>query len=284
MVATAPRALIFDCDGVLADTEPYGHLPAFNRMFEEFGLPVHWTTDDYAKKLAIGGGKERLATLLTPEFVAATGLPQSHEEQLREVARWHLRKTEIYTELIASGTLPGRPGVARLVDEAIAAGWRLAVASTSSEPAVTAVLEHVLGTRARKFVVVAGDMVTSKKPAPDVYLEALRLLGVAANQAVAIEDSRNGLSAAVGAGLRCVVTVSAFTVGEDFSAAEMVVTSLGEPGVDDMIILRNRCAADPAGRITIEDLARLLAEDTGRENALPVKVRARDEERRHVSS
>ena len=77
MVAATPRSLIFDCDGVLSDTEPYGHLPAFNRMFAEFGLPVHWTTDEYAKKLLIGGGKERLATLLTPEFVTAAGLPQS---------------------------------------------------------------------------------------------------------------------------------------------------------------------------------------------------------------
>jgi HAD superfamily hydrolase (TIGR01509 family) len=284
MVAATPRSLIFDCDGVLSDTEPYGHLPAFNRMFAEFGLPVHWTTDEYAKKLLIGGGKERLATLLTPEFVTAAGLPQSHVEQLREVARWHKRKTEIYTEFVASGMLPGRSGVARLVDEAIAAGWRLAVASTSSESAVRAVLEHVLGTRASKFVVVAGDMVRSKKPAPDVYLEALRLLHVTANQAVAIEDSHNGLSAAVSAGLRCVVTVSAFTAGEDFSAAELVVTSLGEPGVDDMTILHNHCAADPPGRITIKDLALLLGEDNGREKALPVAVRARDEERRHVSS
>jgi beta-phosphoglucomutase-like phosphatase (HAD superfamily) len=73
-VPTKP-ALIFDCDGVLADTERYGHLPAFNQTFREFGLPVQWTEDEYADKLRVGGGKERMATLLTPEFVAAARVP-----------------------------------------------------------------------------------------------------------------------------------------------------------------------------------------------------------------
>ena len=59
-------ALIFDCDGVLADTERFGHLPAFNATFREFGLPVQWSEEEYGGLLAIGGGKERMATLLTP--------------------------------------------------------------------------------------------------------------------------------------------------------------------------------------------------------------------------
>ena len=87
--------LIFDCDGVLADTERYGHLPAFNQTFREFGLPVQWTEEEYGQKLLIAGGKERMASLLTPEFVAAAGLPTDREAQLAEVARWHKRKTEI---------------------------------------------------------------------------------------------------------------------------------------------------------------------------------------------
>src|SRR5665213_684988 len=93
---TGMSALVFDCDGVLADTERYGHLPAFNQMFAEFGLPVHWSEDEYAIKLLIGGGKERLASLLTPDFVAEAGLPADQAGQAQAVAAWHRRKTEIY--------------------------------------------------------------------------------------------------------------------------------------------------------------------------------------------
>jgi len=100
------QALVLDCDGVLADTERYGHLVAFNQTFEEFGLPVHWSVADYQQKVSIGGGKERMASLLTPEFVAAAGLPADAEGQRSAVAAWHRRKTEIYAELVASGAVP----------------------------------------------------------------------------------------------------------------------------------------------------------------------------------
>ena len=133
--------LIFDCDGVLADTERNGHLPAFNRTFEEFGVPVQWSDADYAVKVLIGGGKERMASLLTPEFVAANGLPADEEGQRELLAQWHRRKTAIYTDLVESGALPARPGIARIAGEADAAGWGLAVASTSAEASVRAVLE-----------------------------------------------------------------------------------------------------------------------------------------------
>ncbi|ERK69657.1 hypothetical protein N136_04018, partial [Leifsonia aquatica ATCC 14665] len=124
-------ALIFDCDGVLADTERNGHLPAFNRTFAEFGVPVRWSDDDYREKVLIGGGKERMASILTPEFVAANGLPSDADGQRDLLAQWHKRKTAIYTELVASGALPGRPGIRRIVEAARGAGWTLAVASTS---------------------------------------------------------------------------------------------------------------------------------------------------------
>src|SRR5580692_2616634 len=127
-------ALILDCDGVLADTELHGHLVAFNQTFEEFGLPVRWSVEEYKQKVLIGGGKERLASLLTPEFVAAAGLPADPGGQRAAVAAWHRRKTEIYLDLVARGAVPPRPGVARLVGEALAAGWLVAVASTWSRP------------------------------------------------------------------------------------------------------------------------------------------------------
>ena len=178
-MASAVRALIFDCDGVLADTERYGHLPAFNQTFRDFGLPVQWSEEEYGRRLLIGGGKERMASLLTPDFVAAAGLPTDAEGQRAEVARWHAHKTAIYTDMVASGAIAARPGIARIIGEALGAGWLLAVASTSAEPSVRAILDHVAGADAARFsAILAGDVVAHKKPAPDIYLLALERLGV----------------------------------------------------------------------------------------------------------
>ncbi len=259
MAPSPPLALIFDCDGVLADTERYGHLPAFNRTFEEFGLPVHWSTADYSGKLRIGGGKERMASLLTPQFIAAAGLPADAGAQQAAIAAWHRRKTEIYAELVASGAVIPRPGVARVTAEALAAGWQLAVASTSAEPSVRATLERAVGPdQAGQVAVFAGDVVPRKKPAPDIYLLALERLQVPAGRAVVVEDSRNGLLAAAAAGTSCVITVNGFTQDEDFSEAALVVSSLGDPGGEQAAVLANRSSAQPGGWITLRDLAATL--------------------------
>lgn len=252
--------LIFDCDGVLADTERYGHLPAFNATFHEFGLPVEWSPEEYGRLLAIGGGKERMATLLTPAFVHTVGLPTDAEGQVAELARWHKRKTAIYTDMVAEGRLPARPGIERLIGEAQDAGWRLAVCSTSAEPSVLAILDHAVGpARAARFdLVLAGDVVARKKPAPDIYELALARLGVPPASVLVVEDSRNGLLAAVGAGLRCVVTVNGYTEDEDSSEAVLVVSSLGDPGREPIRVLANRSAADPGDWITLADLEACL--------------------------
>jgi dihydroxyacetone kinase phosphoprotein-dependent L subunit len=258
-VTAAATALIFDCDGVLADTERYGHLPAFNQTFAEFGLPVRWSVADYKEKLRIGGGKERLASLLTPEFVAAAGLPADAEGQQAAITGWHRRKTAIYAELIASGAVPARPGIARVVAEALGAGWPVAVASTSAEPSVRATLEHAVGAEnARAVSVFAGDIVPHKKPAPDIYLVALDSLGLPQDRVVVVEDSRNGLLAATGAGLTCMITVNGYTADEDFAEAALVVSSLGDPGGERTAVLANRSQATPGDWITLPDLTRLL--------------------------
>ena len=247
-------ALIFDCDGVLADTERDGHRPAFNQTFAEVGLPVSWSDEEYAEKLKIGGGKERMASLLTDDFVRAHGLPTDPDGQKELLADWHRRKTATYKEMVHAGKLPGRAGIARVVDEAIAAGWTLAVASTSAEESVRAVLEHAVGgANAARFAVFAGDIVPAKKPDPAIYLLALDQLGIAPADAIVVEDSRNGLLAAVGAGLRCVVTVSSYTAEEDMSEAVLVVTSLGDPG-EPARVLANRGAARPGDLVTLADL------------------------------
>jgi len=236
-------ALIFDCDGVLADTERDGHRPAFNQAFAEAGLDVFWDEAEYGRRLQIGGGKERIASVVDDED---------------EVRALHKRKTAVYKEIVRSGSLPGRPGIARIVGEARAAGWMLAVASTSAEESVRAVLEHVVGAEtAAHFAVFAGDVVPAKKPDPGIYLLTLDELGVDRADAIVVEDSRNGLLAAVGAGLRCVVTLSSYTGEEDMHEAVLVVTSLGDPGAPARVVA-NRSAARPGEQVTLADLEACL--------------------------
>ena len=253
-------ALIFDCDGVLADTEHDGHLRAFNEMFAAKGLPVHWSVDDYREKVRIGGGKERLRSLLTPEFVAEAGLPTDQESLDAVVADWHKSKTDIYTGLVEAGVMPGRPGIARIVAEAADAGWTLAVCSTSAERSVRAVLEHAVGAElASRFAMYAGDIVPSKKPAPDIYLLAIEELGLDAADVVVVEDSENGMRASVAASLRTVVTVSTFTTEEDFSPAALVVSSLGDPEPGEpTTVLRDPYELTVNRYVTLADLGRLI--------------------------
>ena len=254
------KAIIFDCDGVLSDTERYGHLPAFNQAFAELGAPLHWSEEHYATKLQVAGGKERMASDLTPELVRAHGLPTDSQGQADLVARWHQRKTQIYTQMVAAGRLPPRPGVARIFAEAQNAGWKLAVASTSAEPSVRAILEHAVGAgRAGRIdALLAGDCVAHKKPAPDIYLLALEQLGLPPGQALVVEDSRIGLEAATAAGLRCVVTVNGYTEHEDFSQAALVVSSLGDPDGERAVVIANRSPARPGGYLTLADLEACL--------------------------
>ena len=250
-------ALIFDCDGVLADTERDGHLPAFNATFEDVGLPIRWSVEQYGRLLAIGGGKERLAAVFTPENIAAYGLPADPAEQRDLIAAWHKAKTARYTAFIESGALPGRPGIARISAEAHAAGWVLAVASTSAEASVRAVLARAVGPElAGAFTVFAGDIVPRKKPAPDIYLLAVRELGIDPADAVVVEDSGNGLVASLAAGLTTIVTVSSYTADEDFTGASLVVSSLGDPD-QPMDVLANPHGLALGSYIGLADIERL---------------------------
>jgi HAD superfamily hydrolase (TIGR01509 family) len=251
-------ALLFDCDGVLADTERLGHLVAYNQMFEEFGLPVHWSEEEYGERLKIAGGKERLATLLTADFVPKARLPTRVEDQRQKIAEWHKRKTAIYIEMVKAGHLSGRPGIARIVREALAADWKVAVCSTATQESVRAVLDRVVGGEyTEHFAILAGDIVPHKKPAPDIYQLALEHLQVRPEETIAIEDSRNGLLAAVGAGLRCVVTLSTYTQHEDMREATLVLSDLGDPR-RQMQIISNRGGARPSSYMTLNDLAACL--------------------------
>jgi HAD superfamily hydrolase (TIGR01509 family) len=261
--------LIFDCDGVLGDTEPYGHLVAFNRMWEKLNVPWAWSKEQYGEKLKIGGGKERMASLFSDaDFLARVSIPASEEERRALVALWHKEKTDLYAQIISSGAVPPRPGIKRISEEALKAGWGLVVASTSAPKAVEAVLQHAVGEISAEFTILCGDIVKAKKPAPDIYNLAVERLGLAPNECVAIEDSRNGMLAAYRAGIPVVVTVSEYTTKEDFSEADLVVDSLGDPDGPTAKVLANPAGAKLGEYVTLDDLAQVIESNAAKKAAV----------------
>jgi len=223
-----PKALLFDVDGTLADTERDGHRVAFNRAFAEAGLDWVWDVPLYGELLAVTGGKERMRHYVAryrPDYHP----PVDYDDL---IVRLHAAKTRHYTALLAESGIPLRPGVRRLLEEARRSGVRLAIVTTTTPANVSALLRHALAPDAEQWfdVIAAGDVVAAKKPAPDIYHYVLRRLGLSPRQCVAFEDSENGLRAALAAGLATVVTVNEYTRSHDFHGAALVLDHLGEAG------------------------------------------------------
>jgi HAD superfamily hydrolase (TIGR01509 family) len=217
------KALIFDVDGTLAETEEL-HRTAFNSAFADNGLPWHWDRDRYRDLLQVSGGKERIR-----HFIETERLPQKDRGDLAHfIARLHRHKTSIYTRSVVDGKARLRPGVRDLIKAARAAGVRLAIATTTSLPNVEALLHAAFSSTADGVfeVICAGDSVPAKKPAPDIYLDALRQLDLPAEACLALEDSRNGLLSAHAAGIPTIVTPGMYTDDQDFSEARLVVPDL----------------------------------------------------------
>jgi HAD superfamily hydrolase (TIGR01509 family) len=214
--------LIFDVDGTLAETEGI-HRRAFNAAFLEHGIEWYWDRCTYKKLLRVAGGKERLRAYPITQ-------PPSYRYSDRQLVEVHQGKTRHYARLMAQHTCRLRPGVAAFIRAAIARRQTLAIATTTTFSNVEGLLSGALGRQWRSLfaAVVSGDEIPRKKPAPDVYLEVLRRLGRPADGCLAIEDSANGLKAAVSAGIPVLITRSEYFHDDDFSPALAVVDDLTE--------------------------------------------------------
>jgi HAD superfamily hydrolase (TIGR01509 family) len=240
------KAVFFDIDGVIIDTERDGHRVSFNMTFKEFGFTDEWSVDYYHELLQVAGGKERMKHHWQTKGFSK---PVTDTEIDELVKAMHKRKTAVFVDLIESLKLPLRPGVHRFMREAMQAGLKIAVCTTSNEKAAKAVTEKALPDI--KFdLVLAGDVVSKKKPDPEIYNLALSRTGLKPDEAFVVEDSRNGVLAAKAAGLPVLVTTNYYTEKEDVSTGDIIVTCLGDPDGEKGVLRKGDLKFDGVLRVT----------------------------------
>ncbi len=219
-------ALIFDVDGTLAETEEC-HRQAFNLAFQGMGLGWNWDPAHYLELLSVTGGKERIRHYAEEHD---TAFLNSRDADHR-IMSIHQRKTNYYIDLIRSGGINLRPGIERLIEDALCANVRIAIATTTTRSNVEILLTSTLGARGPELfdVISASDSADRKKPSPDIYYDVLEKLQCGPEESIAFEDSQNGLLAARRAGVETVITLSPFTSCDDHMDALAVLSDLGEP-------------------------------------------------------
>ena len=235
------KALIFDVDGTLADTES-AHRAAFNHAFAEEGLDWVWDEALYMELLDVSGGKERIAHYWKQTRGDIVGI-EAHSLQ-DTIARLHELKTAAYEGMVNDGVVSLRPGVLRLIESADEQGLALAIATTTSPVNIAALLRKAIGAHWRSLFGVVEDASTAprKKPHPQVYLQTLQRMGLGGDDCMAIEDSGNGLQAALAAGLPTVITPNSFTAKHHFEGALRVVPDLGDTTVADLRIWHSQAS------------------------------------------
>ncbi len=249
----AIKAIFFDQDGVIIDTERDGHRVAFNDTFKAMGFDTEWDVEYYHELLQVGGGKERMKHhLLTKGF--GKEIPAEEVDDL--IMKMHYYKTDRFIELIETGSLPLRPGIHRFMKEGEAAGLTLGVCTTSNERAAHAIAYNILKDVPFKFV-LAGDIVAKKKPDPAIYLLALEKTGLQPHECLVVEDSRNGVLAAKAAGMHVIATSNFYTQREDLSDADVIVTTLGDPDGEKGQLVKGDIP-DFEGFVTVAQLTRLF--------------------------
>ena len=214
-----PRAYLFDVDGTLAETEEV-HRNAFNAAFDRAGLGWQWSRDEYRDLLKTSGGKERIK-----KHTSNIGSPDVLSDQ--QIKDLHHSKTEIYRDLANSALTP-RDGVMALIEWARRTGVTLAICTTTSRSNIDALVKRFWNCAPEDIFagIYCAETAPQKKPDPQVYCQALDDLGFSAQDALAFEDSHNGLTAARRAGLDVIVTPAIYTSHEDHGDATDCLTDL----------------------------------------------------------
>ena len=211
------RSIVFDFDGLILDTEE----PVYRSWLEVY--EAHGETLPFDRWVQIVGST-------TTEFH-----PQRHlEERLgrplsQEVVDGRIGRR---TELVLAQQL--LPGILQCIDDATSRGLKLGVASSSTRDWVSGHLER-LGILGRFDCIRCRDDVNRAKPAPDLYIAVLACLGVSPSEALAIEDSPNGVMAAKQAGMLCVAIPNTITARLDLSQADLVVRSLSDVPLQELL-------------------------------------------------
>lgn len=225
-------AVVFDVDGTLFDSEPFGHRVAFNRAFTELGMNVHWDVECYSSLLSTTGGQRRIQ-----QYLLQSGW--SAKEAAEDAARAHRRKTDLFVDLALSGRIPPRPGVRRLLRRLAGAGVELHVASTGRAQWVRPLLSSTFGSDTFD-IVVTGDDVLELKPAPEAYRNVMAATGLDPGHLVAVEDSLNGVMSASSAGLPCAVVTNVHGDAGPFPGAGLVCAGFEELSAERLLGLM-RC-------------------------------------------